>query len=561
MLYSRLFGKTLRERPQEGSSKSFQLLQQAGYVRILASGLYSLLPLGMRVYRRISAVIREEMEELGGQEVLVPLVNPYEIWKKGGRAELVGPSMIRFRDRSGHELVLSPSHEEAMVELLRIGLNSYRDLPVLLYQFQTKFRDELKVKGGLIRSKEFIMKDAYSFHRSHADLNNFFPRMFQAYQRIFERLGLEVFPAESGVGYMGGDRAYEFLMQSKEGDDVVVVCEKCGYRANREIAIACKEYSSEIPLPAERIRTPECNTMHRLSKYLKLPKSKLAKSMMYRSPRGLVLAVVRGDYEISVEKLSQISRRQIVELATPAQLELRGLSPGYLSPLGMPDDVLIVVDDSVANSNNLAMGGNEYGLHYVNINFGRDFESSLVGDIARVRGKDGCFQCGGPLKEVRAIELGNIFKLGDVYSRSMSLEFQDDKGKRYYPHMGSYGIGIGRLINAMAAALADSKGIGWPVAAAPFKVFLMGIGKSHKVNEAVFRLYRELGHDIALLDDRPESPGVKFFDADLIGIPYRIVVTTALLADGEVEFYQRSTGRTWHVPLEDAVEILRGIQD
>ena len=448
-----------------------------------------------------------------------------------------------------------------MVELLRIGLNSYRDLPVLLYQFQSKFRDEERTKGGLIRAKEFVMKDAYSFHRSRADLNNFFPRMFQAYQRIFRSLGLTVLSAESGVGYMGGEKAYEFLMPSKEGEDVVVVCDECGYRANREIAIGHKEYSSENPLPTERIRTPECTTMHRLSKYLKLPKSKLVKSMMYRSPEGLVLAVVRGDYEISTEKLSQISRRQIIELASPAQLELRGLSPGYLSPLGMPDDVLTVVDDTVANSNNLVMGTNEFGIHQVNINFGRDFETAMVGDIVRIRGKDKCFQCGKALKEVRAIELGNIFKLGDSFSRSMTLEFQDDNRKRHYPHMGSYGIGLGRLINAMVVAHQDGKGIGWPVAVAPFKVYLMGIGKSHKVKETIFDLYSELGSDLALVDDRTESPGVKFIDADLIGIPFRIVVTSALLNEGEVEFYRRSDGKTWQVPLADAVALARGLND
>ena len=558
MLYSRLFGKTLRDRPQEGSLKSFQILQQAGFVRSLGNGLVSLLPLGMRVFRNVTGIIREEMEALGGQEVLVPLVNPLEIWRQGGRSAMIGDSMIRFSDRHGHELVLSPTHEEAMVELLRIGLNSYRDLPVLLYQFQTKFRDEQKVKGGLIRSKEFIMKDAYSFHRSFADLNNFFPRMFQAYQRIFSRLELDVIPAESGVGYMGGHRAYEFLLPSKEGDDVVVTCDSCGYRANREVAIAHKEYSSEMPLPAERIRTPECDSMHRLSKFLKLPKSKLVKSMMYQSLKGLVLAVVRGDYEISEDKLGQVSGRQITGLASLDVLESRGITPGYLSPLGISEDILVVVDDTVVNSNNLVMGGNDPGLHYVNINFGRDFESPLVGDIARIHGKDSCFQCGEPLREVRAIELGNIFKLGDGYSRAMSLEYQDDNRKRHFPHMGSYGIGIGRLINAMAAAHSDNKGIGWPKNAAPFRVYLMGIGKSHKVRDAVFQLHRELGENNVLVDDRVESPGVKFFDADLIGIPYRIVVTTGLLVSGEVEIYERATGKISQIPMEQVVDTVNG---
>ncbi|WP_319558772.1 proline--tRNA ligase [Marispirochaeta sp.] len=553
MLYSRLFGKTLRERPQENSSRSFQVLQQAGYIRSLSPGLFSFLPLGIRVFRRIQEIIRQEMEVLGGQEVLVPLVNPYEIWKQGGRAELVGRSLVRFQDHQGREFVLSPTHEEAMVELLRIGLNSYRDLPVLLYQFQTKFRDEEQLKGGLLRSMEFIMKDAYSFHRSYSDLNNFFPRMFRAYQRIFERLDLKVIAAESGVGFMGGHKAYEFLMPSKEGEDVIVICEHCGYKANRDIAIAHKEYGSENPLPIQKILTPECDSMNRLSRFLQLPKSKLAKSMMYQSPQGLVMAVVRGDYEVSIDKLSKISGCDIIALAHIESLRELGIAPGYLSPLGIPEGIMLVVDDTVANSNNLVMGGNESGLHYVNTNFGRDFETSLVGDIARIRGRDSCFQCGHSLKEIRAIELGNIFKLGDVYSRAMGLEFQDDKRRRYYPQMGSYGIGIGRLLNAAAAAHRDDKGIGWPVEIAPFKVFLMGIGKSHKVRQVVFNLYEELGPEIALLDDRIESPGVKFFDADLIGIPYRVVVTSGLLLNDEVEVYERASGKIWQVPLRELV--------
>ncbi|WP_319476214.1 proline--tRNA ligase [Marispirochaeta aestuarii] len=553
MHYSRLFGKTLRERPQGGSSKSYRILQQAGYIRSLGPGLFSYLPLGIRVLRRIKSIIREEMEALGGQEVLVPLVNPYEIWEKGGRAELVGRSLVRFPDRQDRDLVLSPTHEEAMVELLRIGLNSYRDLPILLYQFQTKFRDEEHLKGGLLRAREFIMKDAYSFHRSYSDLNNFFPRIFRAYQRIFQRLDLDVIAAESGVGFMGGHKAYEFLMPSREGEDVIVICEHCGYKANRDIAIAHKEYGSERPLPVEKILTPECSSMNRLSRYLKLPKSKLAKSMMYQSSQGLVMAVVRGDYEVSIDKLSKVSGRNISDLARIERVKELGIAPGYMSPLGISDDVMVVVDDTVANSNNLVMGGNESGLHYVNVNFGRDFETPLVGDIVRSRGGDSCFQCGQPLKEVRAIELGNIFKLGDVYSRAMNLEFQDDKRRRYYPHMGSYGIGMGRLLNATAAAHRDEKGIGWPVEIAPFKVYLMGIGKSHKVRRVVFDLYEELGPEIALLDDRIESPGVKFFDAELIGIPYRIVVTSGLLLNDEVEVYERASGRIWQVPLREVV--------
>ncbi|MBN2510092.1 MAG: proline--tRNA ligase [Spirochaetales bacterium] len=557
MLYSQLFGKTLKEAPQ--GVRSYQLLLRAGYVRQLSQGLYSLLPLGMMVNKKMETVIRDELLKLNGQEVMVPLVNPYELWKRGGRAGLLHRSLIRFRDRTGKELVLSPSHEEAMVELVRIGLNSYRDLPVLLYQFQTKFRDEEKVRIGPVKAKEFVMNDAYSFHRSPSDLNNFFPKMFSCYENIFRRLGLPVITSESGVGFMGGERAYEFHLPSQIGNDTVLTCRTCGYCANQEVATAIKEEHPETLLPMETIRTESCTTMERLSAFLNVPRSRLVKAMIFRSAKGFVMAVVRGDYSVSREKLSSLVGTPVLDFASFAELELRGVNPDYASPLQVPSDFMVVIDDTVANSNNLVMASGEPGKHSINVNYGRDFESAYVGDIVQVNGSHLCLQCGTPLEEIRTLELGNIFKLGDFYTRALGLSFMSERGESCYPSMGSYGIGMGRLLVAVAESHMDERGLVWPKDIAPFKFFLMGIGKKLAVKQKIFELYDKLGRDKVLLDDRIESVGRKFRDADLTGIPFRIILSSKHLARGEVEFFDRKTGAKWQVTLEKAVEVAENL--
>lgn len=559
MRYSRLFGKTLREVPKEIRSEGHRLLLRAGYVRSLGQGLNSLLPLGKQVFSRIIDLIKEEMDQLGGQEVEVPLVNPRDIWIQSGREALVDQEMIRFEDRTGRELVLSPTHEEAMVELVRLGMNSYRDLPVMIYEFQTRFRDEERTRCGLIRAKEFMMKDAYSFHRSYSDLNNFFPRVHAAYKRIFKALELDVFTAEAGVGYIGGSRAYEFLVPAGCGDDVVITCESCGYTANREVAVGGKQETSENPLPMEPRETPDCNTMDSLAGCLDLPKSRLAKCMVYRTVEGMVMAVVRGDYEVSVEKLTQVLHIPVIGFAEADELKEIGLIPGYLSPLGMEDLLPIVVDETVASSSNLVYGGNKWGVHYINVNFGRDYESRIVADISLVGENDTCLHCGGPLKGVRAVELGNIFKLDDVYSRALELSVQDDDGKQIYPHMGAYGIGIGRLMAAIAEVNHDERGLLWPRKISPYVFYLMSIGKSLTIKRLTAKIADYLGDD-CLFDDREESPGVKFKDADLIGIPYRIVVSSRHVNEQGVEFRERRSGEQWYVDVDDVFDELDRIR-
>ncbi len=546
--YSRLLGKTLRNSPQYRRFRSFNLLIRGGYVRPLGQGLFSYLPLGMDVAEKIKSIIEEEIEGLGGLRVQVPLVNPRELWENSGRDRVAGKDLAAFQDRSGRRMVLAPTHEEAMVELVRRSLHSYRDFPILIYQHQVKFRDEEKTRCGTVRAREFVMSDAYSFHRSFSDLNNFFPKMFGAYKRIFERCGLPgIITADSGPGMMGGDRAYEFLVESECGDDGVLICDSCGYRANKEIARGIKKSSYAPPETMKKVSTPGCRTMNQLSEYLEVPLNRLAKTMVYKTEDGLVMAVVRGDYDVSEEKLAGVVGKPLFGLAGREDLENCGLIPGYLSPLmELPSGVKVVLDDAVADSSNIVFGANEEGSHYMNVNFGLDYEIETVDDIAMLTEEDTCLQCGGNLRQIRSLELGNIFKLGDWYSRSMNLTFHEEDGSTQYPFMGSYGIGLGRLIAAVAEKTHDEKGLVWPLEIAPYRYFLMGIGKSLAVKRVVNELAEMLGDEV-LYDDRGESISVKFKDAELLGIPLRIVVSGRYLDEDKVEFLDRRTHKKWLV--------------
>ncbi len=558
MRFSSLFVETQKASKGANADSGYRLLARAGYVEPLGSGLFSLLPLGVRVTERLCRIIREEMNRLGGQEVLVPLVNPAELWQASGRDAVLKEDMVRFKDRHGRDLVLAPTHEEAMVELVRRRMRSYRSLPLFLYQFQLKFRDEERPSGGLVRAREFLMKDGYSFHRSFAELNNFFPQVFQAYERLFSRCGIQAIAADSGVGLMGGDRAYEFLFLSKSGDDRVIICDGCGYTANFEVALGQAENDREPPREIESVHTPGQRTTAHIAAYLKLPTRKLAKPMVFSDDKGAVMAVVRGDHEVSVEKLSRLLGRPGLRKATREELAELGLIPGYLSPLGEIGSRLpSVVDQACANNPNMVYGSNEQDYHYLNVNFGRDYASERVADIARINETHSCIHCGSPLKNRPATELGNIFRLGNSYSRAMGLSVQNERGERVYPYMGSYGIGIGRLMSAVAEAGADEEGIIWPEALAPFGVYLMGVGKSPKVVQASEELYRQLGADV-LFDDRDELVSRKFKDADLMGIPYRVIVSPATVRDGTVEVRTRADGSEEVLTIEQALEFLRG---
>jgi prolyl-tRNA synthetase len=551
MRYSELFTKTLRQVPGRVRAPSHRLLLQGGFVRPVSKGLFSYTPLGVRVLHRITAIIREEMNNLGGQEVLVPVVNPLEMWAESGRDSLIERDMIRFKDRAGRELVLAPTHEEAMVELMRSGARSYRDLPQFLYQFQTKFRDEAKTRCGLVRAREFVMKDAYSFHRSFAELNNFFPRVFAAYNKIFRRCGVSVVAAQAGVGYMGGQRSYEFLLPSECGDDFLVSCNHCGYAANEDVAIGQKWSHQETPLPLRVVEVPERHSLTVVRQLLEVPRSKMLKSMLYRSLNGYVMAVVRGDQEVSEEKLAVVVGAPIIGPAQKGQLDELGLLGPWLAPIELPESarphLTIVIDDACAESSNMLTATNRAGRVYVDANFGRDFDADWVSDISRIPHGATCRHCGiGTLEREKAMELGNIFRLGDFYTRKMNYWVREEDGKKTFPYMGSYGIGLGRLLAAIVDANRDEQGIIWPAEIAPFRVYLMSIGKSLPVRETVEAIYAELG-DQVLFDDRHESISHKLKDADLLGIPLRVIVSRDAVQEGYVEVGIRRDGRTQRV--------------
>ena len=548
MYYTNVLGKTLRETPQSIRTPSYALLHRAGFVRQMGQGLYSFLPLGMRVLQNIQRIIAEEMEPLGGQEIYVPVVTPTEIWRRSGRLNWIS-ELIRFNDRDGRDLVLSPTHEEAFVELVRVALSSYREMPLFLYQFQIKYRDEERTKDGLVRTKEIYMHDAYSFHRSYQDLNNFFPKTFTAYKRVFDRCGIKTFAGEAGVGYIGGEKSYEFLMPTDSADHAIILCDKCQYCASREVAVGGKRYIREEQKNLEKVHTPDCKTIDDLAAFLGIPKERTAKSLVYNTPQGLVMAVVRGDYELGLEKLSGYLKVPAHSPASDEDLADAELVPGYLSPVHIDQRIRVVVDDAVARSNNLVYGANEADHHLINGNFGRDYHTPDVADIALTRDEKICLQCGGVLREIQALEVGHIFKLGDYYTRAMNLTYQDERGVSTYPHMGCYGVGLGRLMDAVVRSNHDERGIRWPQTLSPFQVYLMSVGKSLSVKKTAEDLHRELG-DRSLYDNRGDSPGVKFNDADLIGIPLRIVVGAKHLQEGKVELKERGSGQVRLVSLD-----------
>jgi prolyl-tRNA synthetase len=550
MRYSRLFGKTVKEAQNELFQESYSLLFKGGFARPLGQGLYSFLPMGMKVLRNIKRIISTEMEALGGTEIQVPLVNPADLWEESGRLPHMGDSLVHFRDIRNSEMVLAPTHEEAVVSLVRQALHSYRDFPVFLFQFQTKFRNEYRTRGGMIRTREFEMNDAYSFHRSYSDLNNFFPKVFSAYERIFQRCSVPYITAESEVGVMQGSRAYEFLTIDPQGKDTVVLCNSCGYRAREEVALAVKKNSAGALKPLETVETGNLKTMSKISRKLELPLQQLAKCMVYSCSAGLVMAVVRADYEVSREKVMRYLGENWLKPATREELEEVGLVPGFMSPIKPPESIIIVIDDTVVNSSNLAIASNNVGSYYLNANFGRDFDSFHVADISRIKGGDVCLSCGSELEEVHALELGNLFKLDDYFTKKMNVQFQDEEGRKRFPYMGSYGIGLGRLLIAIVEANHDERGILWPYDLAPYKYFLMGIGKSQTIKRYVDEIEEILGPDV-LVDDRTESISKKFRDAELLGIPLRIVVSSRYIEDEQVELCDRRTRVKWLVHKND----------
>jgi prolyl-tRNA synthetase len=562
MRLSRLFFATLRDDPADADMASHRLLVRAGYVRQLGSGIYSLLPLGFRVQQRIEQVIREEIDAIGGQEMEMPVVHPADLWRESGRYQKIGPEMARFKDRSGRDMVLAMTHEEVVAQLVGDVVNSYRQLPLIVYHFQTKFRDEPRARGGLIRVREFVMKDSYSVDVDQAGLDRSYDLHHAAYRRIFDRLGIPTVAVGSDVGIMGGSGAHEFMFLNQHGEDTLVLCDACGYAANQQIAaVGVTADASEEPMPAEEVDTPGTETIAALAAFLDVPTSRTAKAAFFVTGDGrLVTAIVRGDFEVNETKL--VNAVKAVGGLRPAQsdeIRAAGMEPGYGSPIGAHDTV-VVVDRLAADSPNLVAGANRAGVHLRNVNVGRDFTPDVVADIANAREGDPCPNCGEPVRLAQGIEVGNIFKLGSDFTESLGATFVTEDGERRHAIMGSYGIGLGRAMACVVEAHHDDKGIVWPVEVAPYRAHLIAIGAARDpaVTEAADALYERLadaGVDV-LYDDRDESPGVKFTDAELLGMPTIVTVRPRSLAAGGAEVTDRASGVREVRPMEAVVEAL-----
>jgi prolyl-tRNA synthetase len=564
MRLSQLFFATLRDDPAEAEMPSHRLLLRAGYVRQLGSGIYSLLPLGKRVSDRVEQIIREEQNRIGGQELEMPVVHPADVWRASGRYQAIGPELGRFKDRGGRDMVLAMTHEEVVALLLADVVKSYRQLPMMVYHFQTKWRDEPRSRGGLIRVREFVMKDAYSCDRDQAGLDASYESQHAAYVRTFERLGLETVVVASDVGIMGGSQAHEFMVLNPAGEDVLVLCEACGYAANRQVAaIQYAPPASEEPLPLEKIETPGTTTIATLAAFLGVGPERTAKAGFFVTGDGrLITAIVRGDHDFNETKLANaVGATTGIRPATVEEIRAAGMEPGYGSPIGARDTT-VVVDELAARSPNLVAGANEAGFHFRNVNVGRDFTADLVVDLTNAREGDPCPTCGKSVILRNGIEVGNIFKLGTKFTDAAGATYLGEDGVEHPIIMGSYGIGVGRNVACIVEAHHDDKGIIWPEAVAPYAAHLVAIGANRDaaVAELADRLHElsiEAGREI-LYDDRDESPGVKFTDAELLGMPWILTVSPRSLAAGGVEVTERATGERTTRPISDVEALIRG---
>ncbi len=566
MRLSQLIGKRVKETPKEAQMPSHVFLLRGGYVRQVSAGIYSLLPLAKRIVSKIENIIREEMDRIDGQEVLMPVVLPRELWEESGRYAKVGAELLRFSDRNEKDMVLGMTHEEAVVHLARSEVDSYRQLPFMLYQIQTKYRDEARPRAGLIRVREFTMKDGYSFHTSEECLEQYYQRAHQAYTRIFDRIGLpEVVSIESDTGMMGGSKAHEFMALADSGEDTIFMSPGGEYKANRDIARTRLNFTREDPLPLGKVHTPEKKTIEEVAGFLNVPTSATGKAVFYLDDDDhLVFVVIRGDIEVNEVKLKNHLKISELRFADDDQIAAAGSVPGYASPIDIdPGKVRLVFDPSATESSNLVVGANEIDYHMKNFNFGRDMKEVAakveIVDIASARENDPCPVTGRPLTMRRGIEVGNIFQLGTKYSAAMGGTYLDQNGKRHHMIMGCYGIGVGRSMAAVIEQSHDKYGPIWPFAIAPYHVHICALNPNKTgVAETAEKLYRDLadaGIEV-LFDDRGEKAGFAFNDADLVGIPLRLIVSPKNVENNQVEFKTRDGARTEMIPLDDVIQFV-----
>ncbi|HQI00117.1 MAG TPA: proline--tRNA ligase [Deltaproteobacteria bacterium] len=560
MRLSTFFLHTLKEEPRDAEVISHKLMIRSGMIKKLASGIYSYLPYGLKALKKIEAIIREEMDAAGAQEVLMPAVQPSEIWKESGRWDVYGKELLRLQDRKGAEFVIGPTHEEVVTSIVRDEVHSYRDLPVNLYQIQTKFRDEIRPRFGVMRSREFIMKDAYSFDIDDQGAEKSYEAMYRAYERIFTRCGLKFRTVEADSGPIGGNFSHEFMVLAETGEDVILTCTSCDYAANLEKAEIAAPESLALPEAPqgspEKVHTPNVRTIEEVCSFLGVKPQNLVKTMIYTTENGVVAALVRGDHEVNEAKLRRAAGCETLELADEATIEkYTGAPRGFAGPIGL--SIRTIADYGLLGSGACVTGANEEDYHLRNVWLSRDARIDAIADIRNAEEGDPCPRCReGSLQAIRGIEVGHIFKLGTKYSKTMNANFLDVNGNLKPIVMGCYGIGVSRVLAAAIEQYADENGIVFPVPIAPFKVLVLPVSTSEeKVMDAALALYDELGSQgvETLIDDRDMRPGVKFMDADLIGVPFRITVGMRGLNEGIVEVKERSTGTVEKVPVQEVV--------
>ena len=550
MRATQLYAPTLRESPAEAELISHKLMYRAGLIRKAAGGLYSYLPLGWRTMKKIMQIIREEMDAKGGQEIMMPIVQPAEMWKESGRWAVYGDEMMRLKDRHGREFALGPTHEEMITTLIRDEVRSYKQLPVMLYQIQNKYRDEIRPRFGLMRSREFIMKDLYSFDRDVDGMNISYDKMYDAYSRIFERCGLKFRAVEADNGAIGGGHSHEFTVLAPSGESSIAYCENCNFAASDEKAeLKIIQAEPEELRPLEKVKTPDCHTIELVKNFLNVPIEKTIKAVAFMDDEErLILAFVRGDHEVNeIKVINAVEGANHLYMAGDKLIEAAGGSAGFMSPIGLNDKAIIVVDQSVMLMSNAVAGANEVDTHFINVTPRRDFDAEkiIVADIRMVQEGDPCPHCSAPLKMTRGIEVGQIFTLGKKYSEALHATFLDEDGKEKPFEMGCYGIGVGRTMAAAIEQNNDADGIIWTRAIAPFEVVVVPVNaKDDKQLALAEEIYNELqsaGVDV-LLDDRKERAGVKFKDCDLIGYPLRVTISPKTLDSGNVEIKIRRSG-------------------
>ncbi len=542
MLMSKLLMPTMRQMPSDAQVISHQLMLKAGLIRKVASGIYTYLPLGLKVIKKLSAIVESEMNKAGAQELLMPMVQPCELWQESGRFTQYGPELLRFKDRKETWFCLGPTHEEVITALVRENIQSYKNLPLNLYQIQTKFRDEIRPRFGLMRGREFIMKDAYSFCIDKASQDEIYQKMWQAYNNIFNRCGLKFRAVKADTGSIGGDLSHEFQVLANSGEDAIASCTSCNHAANVELAFIKEENLAYqlSNLDYKEVTTPNTKTIDSVCEYLNLPAQKSIKSLALKLDGKLALVILRGDHNLSETKLKNLLKINSIELASEEEVQ-NFIGPcGFLGAINTKSSVRILADNSLKNSTEMIMGANKIDTHFLNIDVTRDIKAEF-GDFREAQAKDLCINCGHSYEILRGIEVGHIFYLGQKYSKAFNLTLQNESGQNTLLEMGCYGIGIGRTVAACVEQNHDEKGIIWPAALAPYQVSLLAMSNDEEIKNACLKIYNTLqnaGLEV-LFDEREERAGVKFNDADLLGCPIRICVGKKSLANGEMEVFVR----------------------